>query len=30
MGSGKTKEDLLAVMEEHIIAQGQLMGRYQR
>ncbi|RMF58605.1 MAG: YbhB/YbcL family Raf kinase inhibitor-like protein [Calditrichaeota bacterium] len=28
--AGATKEDLLKAMEGHIIAQGQLMGRYQR
>lgn len=27
---GKTKTDLLAIMEGHIIAEGQLMGKYKR
>jgi Raf kinase inhibitor-like YbhB/YbcL family protein len=28
--AGATKEHLLAAMEGHIVAEGQLMGRYQR
>ena len=28
--SGITKKDLLSAMEGHILAQGQLMGRYKR
>ena len=27
---GLTKKDLLKAMEEHVLAQGQLMGTYQR
>jgi hypothetical protein len=27
---GKTKEELLKAMEGHILAQGQLMGKYRR
>jgi Raf kinase inhibitor-like YbhB/YbcL family protein len=29
-GAGSSKEDVTAVMEGHILAQGQLMGRYKR
>jgi Raf kinase inhibitor-like YbhB/YbcL family protein len=28
--AGATKEKLLAAMEGHVVAEGQLMGRYQR
>jgi len=28
--AGKTKEELLAAMEGHVVAQGELMGRYGR
>jgi Raf kinase inhibitor-like YbhB/YbcL family protein len=30
LDSGATKDQLLKAMEGHILAQGQLMGRYQR
>ena len=29
LGPGATKEQLLSAMEEHILAQGELMGTYQ-
>lgn len=30
LSAGATKQELLKAIEEHIIAEGQLMGRYQR
>jgi len=30
LDSGKTKSELLAAMEGHVIAEGRLMGKYQR
>ena len=30
LSPGATKKDLLKAMEGHILAEGQLMGRYQR
>ncbi len=30
LAPGKTKEDLLKTMEGHILAQGQIMGRYKK
>ena len=30
LGAGSTKEEVLSAIEEHILAEGQLMGRYHR
>jgi Raf kinase inhibitor-like YbhB/YbcL family protein len=30
LGRRATKEDLVSIMEEHVLAQGQLMGIYRR